>query len=204
MIVLYDSRSLPEQSRTSLTYEQYSDHSSTGRTPRSARWPAPHDPARRKSGAKIFSALFKSRSPRGSGSRQRIAAVQKAVTICTCLVHRVEYGGLYEEQQKSFHDLVMCCFLPFCCCSSSAVRIPHVLGAFRILASALLSILAVLALLVTRTTFNVASFMGMIMVIGIVAKNGILLSMRASLPRMNFSAEDAMIQAGRRRLRPSP
>ena len=30
------------------------------------------------------------------------------------------------------------------------------------------------ALLITRTTFNIASFMGLIMVIGIVAKNGIL------------------------------
>ena len=32
-----------------------------------------------------------------------------------------------------------------------------------------------LALLITRTTFNIASFMGLIMVVGIVAKNGILL-----------------------------
>ena len=32
-----------------------------------------------------------------------------------------------------------------------------------------------LALLVTGTTFNLSSFMGLIMVIGIVAKNGILL-----------------------------
>ena len=45
-----------------------------------------------------------------------------------------------------------------------------------ILASALLSTSGVfLALLITRTTFNVSSFMGMIMVVGIVAKNGILL-----------------------------
>ena len=45
-----------------------------------------------------------------------------------------------------------------------------------ILASALLSTSGVfLALLVTRTTFNISSFMGLIMVIGIVAKNGILL-----------------------------
>ena len=45
-----------------------------------------------------------------------------------------------------------------------------------ILTSSVLSISGViLALLVTHTTFNVASFMGLIMVIGIVAKNGILL-----------------------------
>jgi multidrug efflux pump subunit AcrB len=73
-----------------------------------------------------------------------------------------------------------------------------------ILASALLSTFGgFLALLITRTTFNVASFMGMIMVIGIVAKNGILLlDAEHHFRDLNFSMRDAMIQAGRRRLRP--
>jgi len=73
-----------------------------------------------------------------------------------------------------------------------------------ILSSALLSTSGVfIALLITRTTFNISSFMGMIMVVGIVAKNGILLldadqKMRA----LGLPAENAMLQAGRRRLRP--
>jgi multidrug efflux pump subunit AcrB len=73
-----------------------------------------------------------------------------------------------------------------------------------ILASSLLSTCGgFLALLITGTTFNVASFMGMIMVIGIVAKNGILLlDAEHRFRDLGFSAEDAMIQAGRRRLRP--
>ncbi len=58
-------------------------------------------------------------------------------------------------------------------------------------------------MLVTRTSFNVASFMGMIMVIGIVAKNGILLlDAEHHFRQSGASLEDAMIQAGRRRLRP--
>jgi multidrug efflux pump subunit AcrB len=45
--------------------------------------------------------------------------------------------------------------------------------------------------------------MGMIMVIGIVAKNGILLlDADAKFRGLGFSAEDAMLQASRRRLRP--
>jgi multidrug efflux pump subunit AcrB len=59
------------------------------------------------------------------------------------------------------------------------------------------------ALLVTRTTFNVSSFMGLIMVIGIVAKNGILLlDANQKFRSVGFSAEEALVQAGRRRLRP--
>jgi multidrug efflux pump subunit AcrB len=56
---------------------------------------------------------------------------------------------------------------------------------------------------ITRTTFNVSSFMGMIMVVGIVAKNGILLlDADQKFRALGLSAEDAMLQAGRRRLRP--
>jgi hypothetical protein len=52
-------------------------------------------------------------------------------------------------------------------------------------------------------TFNVSSFMGMIMVIGIVAKNGILLlDADDRLRTLGLSAADAMLQASRRRLRP--
>src|ERR1700674_5198990 len=138
----------------------------------------------------------------GSG----IAAVQKAVNdLHLPSSIRVEYGGLYQEQQKSFHDLVMVLFLAL------LLLFIVLLFEFRtfsapsaILASALLSTFGgLLALLVTRTTFNVASFMGMIMVIGIVAKNGILLlDAEHHFRELGFSAEDAMIQAGRRRLRP--
>ncbi len=77
-----------------------------------------------------------------------------------------------------------------------------------ILSSALLSLSGVfLALLIvslfTTMTLNLASIMGMIMVIGIVAKNGILLlDANQKFSAAGFSPEEAMIQAGRRRLRP--
>ena len=55
----------------------------------------------------------------------------------------------------------------------------------------------------TKTTFNISSFMGLIMVIGIVAKNGILLLDADQRFRAEgYSARDAMLEAGRRRLRP--
>jgi len=73
-----------------------------------------------------------------------------------------------------------------------------------ILVSSILSIGGVVfGLLITGTTFNVASFMGLIMVIGIVAKNGILLLDAEDRYRSEGSnARDAMMLAAQRRLRP--
>ena len=73
-----------------------------------------------------------------------------------------------------------------------------------ILTSSVLSIAGVVfALLVTGTSFNVASFMGLIMVIGIVAKNGILLLDADERYRHEgVSAREAMVHAAQRRLRP--
>jgi multidrug efflux pump subunit AcrB len=138
----------------------------------------------------------------GSG----IAAVQKAVKdLGLPSSIRVVYGGTYQEQQRSFRDLIMVLIL-------AIVLVFAVLlfefGTFAapiaILSSALLSTSGVfIALLVTRTTFNISSFMGLIMVIGIVAKNGILLlDADQKFRGLGFGAEEAMMQAGRRRLRP--
>ena len=118
---------------------------------------------------------------------------------------RVEYGGTYEEQQKSFRDLLQVLLLAL------ALVFGVLLTEFRnfpapiaILTSSVLSISGViLALLVTHTNFNVASFMGLIMVIGIVAKNGILLlDADEKFRAEGASAADAMVQAAQRRLRP--
>ncbi|HML17726.1 MAG TPA: efflux RND transporter permease subunit [Bryobacteraceae bacterium] len=118
---------------------------------------------------------------------------------------RVVYGGLYEEQQKSFRDLL------FVLAMAVVLVFTVLLFEFRafaaplaILASALLATSGVfLALLVTGTTFNISSFMGLIMVIGIVAKNGILLlDADQRFQAEGLSPHDAMLEAGARRLRP--
>jgi len=118
---------------------------------------------------------------------------------------RVEYGGLYEEQQKSFRDLFTVFLLALVFLFVVLLFEFRTFAApFAILVSALLSTFGgFLALLVTQTTFNVASFMGMIMVIGIVAKNGILLlDADQRFRALGFTPEESLIQAGRRRLRP--
>ena len=90
---------------------------------------------------------------------------------------RVEYGGTYQEQQKSFAELLRVLALALVLVFGVLLtEFRNFAAPLAILASSILSIGGVVgALLVTGTTFNVASFMGLIMVIGIVAKNGILL-----------------------------
>jgi len=118
---------------------------------------------------------------------------------------RVIYGGLYAQQQKDYRDLAVILIL------AVVLVFTVLLFEFRsfsapvaILCSALLSSSGVfLALAITRTTVNVASYMGLIMVIGIVAKNGILLlDANQKFAHAGFNREEAMLQAGRRRLRP--
>jgi multidrug efflux pump subunit AcrB len=84
----------------------------------------------------------------------------------------IEYGGLYQEQQSSFRELAIALALAI------ALVFVVLLIEFRsfahpiaIVSGAVLALGGVLsALFVTNTTLNVVSLMGMIMVVGIVAK----------------------------------
>ena len=118
---------------------------------------------------------------------------------------RVEYGGTYEEQQKSFQDLLRVLILALALVFGVLlVEFRNFSAPIAILTSSVLSVAGVvLALLVTQTSFNVASFMGLIMVIGIVAKNGILLlDADEKFRAAGTSPRQAMLHAAQRRLRP--
>jgi multidrug efflux pump subunit AcrB len=142
----------------------------------------------------------------GSNLGDAMASVKTAVGHMNLPASvRVEYGGTYQEQQKSFRDLARVLVLAL------ALVFGVLLTEFRnfsapiaILVSSVLSVTGVvLALLITGTNFNIASFMGLIMVIGIVAKNGILLlDADEKFRAAGASARDAMMQAAQRRLRP--
>jgi len=135
-----------------------------------------------------------------------VAEIQKKVTelhLPPSLL--VKYGGTYQLEQQSFHDLVIVLLLALVFIFLVLLIEFRTFSApVAILASAVLSTSGVfLALLITQVTFNISSFMGLIMVIGIVAKNGILLlDANQRFRDVGFSAEEALVQAGRRRLRP--
>src|SRR6185436_17138951 len=73
-----------------------------------------------------------------------------------------------------------------------------------IVSGAVLALAGVLgALSITGSTLNVVSIMGMIMVVGIVAKNGILmLDAVQEFRRAGDTLQEALLRAGRRRFRP--
>ncbi|HEY0319898.1 MAG TPA: efflux RND transporter permease subunit [Pyrinomonadaceae bacterium] len=116
-----------------------------------------------------------------------------------------EFGGLYQEQQASFRELLMALVLAI------ALVFVVLLIEFRsfthpiaIVAGAVLALSGVLAaLFITGSTLNVVSLMGMIMVVGLVAKNGILM---LDAVEEHLSAGDtlreALLRSGRRRFRP--
>ncbi|HEY0365212.1 MAG TPA: efflux RND transporter permease subunit, partial [Pyrinomonadaceae bacterium] len=117
----------------------------------------------------------------------------------------VEFGGLYEEQQSSFRELMMALVLAVMLVfitlliefRSFAHPIAIVTGAVLALSGVLL------ALFITGSTLNVVSLMGMIMVVGIVAKNGILmLDAIEERIALGDTIREALLRSGRRRFRP--
>jgi multidrug efflux pump subunit AcrB len=118
---------------------------------------------------------------------------------------RIEYGGLYQTQQKSFRDLALVLALAVIFVFLVLLfEFRNFSAPISILVSALLSTAGVfVGLFFAGITFNLSSFMGLIMVIGIVAKNGILLlDADEKFRGAGFSPEESIFQAGRRRLRP--
>lgn len=117
----------------------------------------------------------------------------------------IEYGGLFQIQQESFlglaQVLLTSILLIFIILVFEFRSFSHPMAILA--ATILCSFGSLLALYLTRTALNVSSFMGAIMVIGIVHKNGILmLDSEKEFSERGFGLRDAIFHAGRRRLRP--
>ncbi|NQT54828.1 MAG: efflux RND transporter permease subunit [Desulfobacteraceae bacterium] len=118
----------------------------------------------------------------------------------------ISFGGDYEEQQKAFNELllsfVLALVLVYMVMASlyESLRDPFVV----MFSVPLAAIGVILMLLLTNTTFNVQSFIGCIMLGGIVVNNAILLVDQINLLRRRdgMPLREAIEEAGRRRLRP--
>ncbi len=116
-----------------------------------------------------------------------------------------EVGGQYESQQRSFRELLLVSMI------ATALVLLVLVVQFRaftasliILAAAPLSLGGAFALLwLTGTDLNVSSAMGLILLVGLVVKNGIvLLDFADRRYREGMAMHDAILAAARVRLRP--
>ena len=117
----------------------------------------------------------------------------------------IEYGGLYQIQRESFHGLtqvlvgsILLIFIVLVFEFRAFAQPLAILAATVLCGSGSLA-----ALWVTGSTLNICSFMGMIMVVGIVHKNGILmLDSEQFFRAQGLPLREALLRAGHRRLRP--
>jgi CzcA family heavy metal efflux pump len=119
--------------------------------------------------------------------------------------YHVEYGGAYQEQQQSFHELLMILI------TSSLLVFGVILFLFKdFLVALTILILAVLgiagsyaALYITNTALNVGSYTGLIMIVGIIGENAIFtyLQFRESW-RVSNNVDESIIYSISTRLRP--
>ncbi|MDD2722643.1 MAG: efflux RND transporter permease subunit [Methylovulum sp.] len=117
----------------------------------------------------------------------------------------LEFGGLYKQQQESFHNLLIvllaAVFLVF---TVLLIEFGTFLEPIAIVFGSVLALCGtVLAWYMTGTSVNIVSLLGAIIGIGVVAKNGILMldSVHHYLTQGD-TLEQALITSGRRRLRP--
>ena len=116
------------------------------------------------------------------------------------------YGGQYEEQLKARRDfsiaIVMALVLVYMLMAAQFERFFDPLIVMLAVPMALIGVVP--TLLLTGTTVNIQSVMGMVMLIGIVVNNAIVLVDAINLLRRehHMGAADAVIEAGRLRLRP--
>ncbi len=119
---------------------------------------------------------------------------------------RVELGGQFAGQQEAFRALLL--VLTFAAASVVGVMLiqfrSFIEPAVVLLAAPLSFVGALTLLLLTGTALNVSSFMGLVLLVGLVVKNGIIL---LDFTKLRMEADDldletALREAARIRLRP--
>jgi HAE1 family hydrophobic/amphiphilic exporter-1 len=116
------------------------------------------------------------------------------------------FGGEYEEQQKARSDFILSIIMAVILIYMvMAAQFESLLDPLIVMLSVPLIVIGVVpTLLLTGTSLNVQSLMGIIMLIGIVVNNAIVLVDYINLMRreQNLSLTEAVLQTGRLRLRP--
>jgi hydrophobe/amphiphile efflux-1 (HAE1) family protein len=116
-----------------------------------------------------------------------------------------QLAGQIQQQREAFGSLKFTSLLAIILVYMvMASQFRSLLDPFIIMFSVPLGMIGVIwALFLTRTTLNVTSFMGIIMMVGIVVSNGVLLvEYMNELRRHGLGVREAVMRGGRTRLRP--
>jgi HAE1 family hydrophobic/amphiphilic exporter-1 len=118
----------------------------------------------------------------------------------------IYFGGEYEEQQRAQRDFILAILMAVALIYMvMAAQFERFLDPLIVMCSVPLAIIGIVpTLLLTGTTLNLQSFMGIIMLIGIVVNNAIVLVDYINLLRreQGMDVRTAVIEAGKLRLRP--
>ncbi len=118
----------------------------------------------------------------------------------------INLGGEYEEQQEAKNALMITLILAIILVYMvMAAQFENLVDPFVVMFSIPMAAVGVfITLFITGTTFNIQSYIGMVMLAGIVVNNAIVLVDYTNLLRRRdeFPLIEAVIEAGRRRLRP--
>ena len=116
------------------------------------------------------------------------------------------FGGQYEEQQAAARDFTVAILMALALVYMlMAAQFERFLDPLVVMLSVPMALVGVVpALLLTGTTLNIQSVMGLVMLIGIVVNNAIVLVDAVNLLRRDYEmgAAEAVVEAGRLRLRP--
>jgi HAE1 family hydrophobic/amphiphilic exporter-1 len=116
------------------------------------------------------------------------------------------FGGQYEEQQAARRDFTVAIAMALALVYMlMAAQFERFLDPLIVMLSVPVALVGVVpTLLLTGTTLNIQSLMGLMMLVGIVVNNAIVLVDAINLLRREYrmGAADAVIEAGRLRLRP--
>jgi CzcA family heavy metal efflux pump len=119
---------------------------------------------------------------------------------------RLELGGQYASQQEAFRGFLLVLLLAIACVVTVMVlQFQSFIEPFVVLLAAPLSFVGAMALLLlTGTPLNVSSFMGLILLVGLIVKNGIILLdfTRHRMQTEGVPLDRALVEAGGVRLRP--
>ena len=118
--------------------------------------------------------------------------------------YHIEYGGSYAQQQQAFKELLMILL------TASLLVFIVILFLFRKIKIALIIIFiavlgvagSLLSLLITDTPFNVGSYTGIIMIVGIIGENAIFTYWQFIEARKTLDKEQSIVYSIATRLRP--